>query len=145
MPCECQQIGGVDGGECDQSFVITWPHSVDALKARLRVVAEAFDLGVLACPELPATDRAAWATFIAEFRAFAGKETPIFGSHNEWVTACSYAHTLDAWREKLATKCNVPGPAEIKGTDTSPIKWVAAAVIAVAVVGGGVYVARKVW
>ncbi|HVH45009.1 MAG TPA: hypothetical protein VM925_21800 [Labilithrix sp.] len=147
--CGCGQItiGGVDGGECDAPVKFPWPSDVDALKARVALQVDALDLGVKSCAGLTAEDRAAWELFVGTWRAFAKKETPVFGAYGEWVTACSYAHTVDAWREKIASKCSsVPGPNPIHGAETaaSTVKWVSAAVLAVAVVGGGIYVARMV-
>lgn len=141
-------IGGVDGGECDQNFVVTWPSDVERLKVRVGAMYEATDLGVKECTGLSESERATWQSMIAGWREFAAKPVPWFGSYNEWVTACSHARTLDGYREKLAKMCTLPGPDHVKGwtdsVDTSAFKWIAAAVIAVAVVGGGVYVARQV-
>ncbi len=129
-------MAGVDGGECDQAFVVTWASDVERLKARLSPIAEALDLGVRACTALDPNDRKAWELFIVEWRTFKARSTPFFGSYNEWITACSYAHTLDAWREKLVEKCVVPGPNAIKGADSSSFKWaVAAAIVGIVAIG----------
>lgn len=135
-------IGGVDGGECDKTVNFgTWPSEVDNLKARLLVAAEAVDRGVESCPELAKNERASWLDFMTEFRRFATTSTGLFGSYNEWTQACSYAHTIDAWHEKLSATCNLPGPVpgKVKGADTTGatvLMWIAGAVIAVAVVVG---------
>jgi hypothetical protein len=144
VACSCQTIGGVDGGECDQSFVVTWPSDVDRLKHRLGPIVEGLAMGVESCPELGADDRRAWGLFLTEWRTFAARSTPFFGSYAEWVQACSYARTIDGWREKIAaTRCNVPGPAPIKGSDATVIKWVAAAVVVAGVVMGVRAVVRR--
>lgn len=141
-------MAGVDGGECDAPFKVTWPEDVDRLKERIGIQIRALEYAVDKCPRLSADDRAAWRVFLSSWSAFSVTETPLFGSHGAWVTACSFAHVVDAWREKLAGKCSeLPGPGPIKGADTSAVKWMStalAAVAVVAVVGGGVYVARMV-
>lgn len=147
MACRCEHVddgmgalAGVDGGECDKSFNFgVWPSDVDKLKHRLLLAAEDVDVGVLGCPELAAPERARWLAFMIEFRAFAQKETGIFGAYEEWTNACGYGHTIDGWREKLAKLCSIPGPDNVKGASTegvTAIAWIAAAVIAVAVVVG---------
>lgn len=139
---ERETIGGVDGGECDQSFAFPWPSDVDRLKARIALSAESFDLGVKSCATLAPEDRASWEMFITEFRSFAKRETPLFGAYQEWVTACSYSHTFDGWRRKLNEQCkSVPGPHEIHGVDASALKWIAAATIAAVL---GIVVLTKV-
>lgn len=127
-------VGGVDGGECDAPVKITWPSDVDHLKARINTVAEATDLGVVSCVGLSDNEKKAWGLFITEWRKFNAQKTPLFGSHGEWVTACTYAKTLDAWRKKLEKGCELPGPDEIEGTQVaSAAKWIAGAAI---VIGG---------
>lgn len=151
MACGCKNraltIAGVDGGECDAPVKFPWPSDVDTLKARIGLAVHALDAAIeSSCAELSKEDRAEWDLFLAKWIPFAAKETPLIGSYGEWVSACSYSHTVDAWRTKLAGKCSsLPGPDPIRGADTSAVKWVgvaAAAVAVVAVVGGGVYVAR---
>jgi hypothetical protein len=145
-------MGGVDGGECDKLvFFGVWPSDVDALKARLGPQVMALDLAVEgASCSLSPDDRRAWGAFMAQWLEFARKETPTFGSYGEWTSACSYAHTIDAWREKLASKCSdLPGPAKVPGAESSAevVKWAsraAIAVAAIAAIGAGVYVVRKV-
>ena len=133
-------MSGVDGGECDKPLnFFVWPSEVDALKKRLLTVAEEMDLGVLSCKELPIEEAKAWRLFMADFRAFATTETPTFGSYNVWTQACSYAHTIDGWHEKLSKYCSVPGPGKVKGASTetlTAVAWIAGAVIAVALVVG---------
>lgn len=138
--CESMTMGGVDGGECDQPLVVTWPSDVDKLKARIDPIVGALDAGVKACKSLSAADQTSWAGTLAGWTAFMKESTPIFGSYNSWQTACSYAHTFDAWRARLvAEHCDVPGPSPINGVDTSVVKWL----VGGAVILGLVVVAVK--
>jgi hypothetical protein len=147
--CGCQQattMQGVDGGECDQVFAVTWPGDVDRLKARVGLVVKATDAGVKLCAALPQADRDAWNAFLAEWTPFAARPTPWIGSYNEWSTACSYSHMVDAWIVKLAGQCGaLPGPGPVHGAETAgadTIKWIAIAAATLAAVGGAVYVAK---
>ncbi len=149
MGCGCNSaltMRGVDGGECDAPFKAPFPSDVDALKARISAQVQALELGVASCKEFSSADRAAWSIWLTTWQVFAHKETPFFGSYGDWVTACSFGHTVDAWRSKLASACvSVPGPDPVKGVDTSSLKEVSTALVAVAaVVGvlGVVYVVR---
>lgn len=155
MACACQQqptIGGVDGGECDKLvFLGVWPSDVEALKARLHPQVVALDLAVdSATCSLSAEDRAAWGAFTAQWLEFYQRPVGTFGSYGEWTAACSWAHTIDAWREKLAQKCSaLPGPAPIKGADASAatVKWASiglVAVAALAAIGVGAYVVKSI-
>lgn len=144
-------ISGVDGGECDQLFAVTWPSDVDHLKARLAFIADSMDAGVKACPNLPQAERNAWNQFLAQWRPFAAKKTPTFGSYNEWITACSNAHTIDALQVKLSPYCKLPGPGAIKGANVETanalagaIKYAGVAIAALALVGGAVYLVGQV-
>lgn len=108
--------GGVDAGECDAPVKFTWPSEVDDFKARLQTIFDATDRTVIGCASLPAEQRKAWNNFYAAWRTFRVKETPTFGSYNDWVTTCTYAKTLDGWRETIKNaKCPIIGPADIKG------------------------------
>lgn len=117
-------IGGVDAGACDAPIKIPWPSEVDDLKARINTVVEGMDIGVKHCPQLPPDERKAWEVFIAEWRTFNAKKTPTFGSYGDWVNACTYAKTIDAWRDKLLKYCTLPGPSKIEPPGAiNLVKW----------------------
>lgn len=141
----CLSISGVDGGECDAPVKFPWPSDVDNLKARIHAQVQALDLAVEEnCGGLSPADKQSWNDFLAQWIPFVQKKTPIIGAYGEWVTACGYAHTVDAWRDKLAKVCsNLPGPEPVKGADTTTVTAVTGAIKALAVVVavvGGVYV-----
>lgn len=126
------RISGVDGGECDAPFKITWAGEVDRFKARVNVIAESTDIGVRSCATLPQDERRAWDLFITEWRDFMKKPTPTFGSYGYWVQTCTHAATIDAWRPKLERWCSLPGPREIeKSASIDVLKWGTVALIAV--------------
>ena len=131
------QVGaGVDGGECAAPITLgKWPSDVDALKARIDSFAVSTDLTVQACKTLSVTDRAAWAKFFAEWSTFAAKKTPLFGSANEWVTACSYSNTIGDWREKIAKSCSLSGPTTTTADPANTLKWIIGGAAVLGVVG----------
>lgn len=113
--------GRSDGGECDLFVTVNWPSNVDDFKKRLDTVVSATDLSVRECAGLSRAQRDAWAVFLAEWREFATRPTPTFGSGREWDTVCGYARTLDGWREALVgTNCGLIGPTNIHGYEISP-------------------------
>src|SRR5512140_3252204 len=103
------RIGGVDAGECDAPIRITWPSEVDAFKARIAPTGAAYDASAKACTTLPADERASWDLFYAAFVQHVTTPTSKLGSYGEWVTTCGFAHTLDAWGEKLKQYCKLAG------------------------------------
>lgn len=124
-PYQYSRIAGVDAGECDAPVKITWPSEVNTFKARINTVAEAMDVGVKTCPQLPQNERQAWEGFITEWREFAKRKTGWFGSYGDWVQTCTYSKTIDAWRTKLLQYCRLPGPNEIEKPDAiNIVKWV---------------------
>jgi hypothetical protein len=133
-------VGGVDAGECDQ-FQITWPSDVDRFKASLDPFFDATNTGVGGCPGLPETERAAWKQFYADWKAFARRKTPPFGSSNERELACTFSRRLDGFREKIKKTCAIPGPEQIEGrrgtsSDTVDlVRWATIGVVAVGAIG----------
>lgn len=133
-------FGGVDAGACDAPIKMTWPGEVDDFKARLGTLFEATDLGIRACAGFDANDRRAWELFLAEWRTFRQKPTPTFGSYGDWVTTCTYAKTLDGWRDKLTgARCVIPGPKDLKGYELpqsaeSAARWIGIGLVATAAI-----------
>ena len=116
-----QVAGKSDGGECDLFVSVNWPSNVDDFKKRLDTVASATDRSIRECPALARAQRDEWAVFFAQWREFANRPTPTFGSGREWDTVCAYARTLDGWRETLtSTNCALIGPTNIHGYEVSP-------------------------
>ena len=112
--------GRSDGGECDLFVSVNWPSNVDDFKKRLDTVASATDRSVRDCAGLARAQKDEWAVFFAQWREFATKPTPTFGSGREWDTVCGYARTLDGWRETLTnTSCTIVGPTNIHGYEVS--------------------------
>lgn len=150
MACGCQSIARVGraelvtGGIGDVLPTIVWPSDVDREKSRLDPSFRSTDEAARACSGMSAATRAGWDAFYAEWRDFADRPTPLFGSANEWDLAQKYAADLAGWQDTIRrTNCQVPGPNPLPQTstaDTSWIKWAAAATIVVA----GVYAARMV-
>ena len=113
--------GRSDGGECDLFVSVNWPSNVDDFKKRLDTVASATDRSIRDCATLARAQRDEWAIFFAQWREFAQRPTPTFGSGREWDTVCAYAKTLDGWRETLAnTSCTIVGPTNIHGYEIAP-------------------------
>lgn len=125
-------VGGVDGGECDTPLKITWPSDVDHLKQRIGTIADDTNDGVQACLQISPEEKKAWNRFYAAWQAFAARKTPVFGSHGEWVTACTYSNTIEAWRDKLKKICDLPGPDSISGPNYQSVaRWASIAAIAI--------------
>jgi hypothetical protein len=140
VPVAAARFGGVDGGECSADVVkLTWPSQVDDFKARLAPIVLGLDASIGTCAGMTADDRVTWAAQFATWKTFAAKPTPWFGSSNEWQTACSYAKTFDAWRDRLtAARCAIAGPNQIQVEKTNPVdlaKWIAIGVVAAGAVG----------
>ena len=113
--------GRSDGGECDLFVSVNWPSNVDDFKRRLDTVASATDRSIRDCPALLRAQQDEWAVFFAQWREFAARPTPTFGSGREWDTVCAYARTLDGWRETLSsTSCVIVGPTNIHGYEVAP-------------------------
>jgi hypothetical protein len=132
-------VSGVDGGECTADVLkITWPSDVDDFKARLAPIAQGIDASVQSCAALTPADRASWSASFSAWLTFAGVKTPTFGSSNAWQTACSWARTFDAWRDKLTgVRCAIAGPNQIQTEQTKPVdlaKWIAIGAVAVGTV-----------
>lgn len=110
-------LGRTDGGECDQlTHFFGWPKGVDDFKARLDTLFSSTDRSIRECPSLSRSQRDEWAIFLAQWKKFAATPTATFGSHEDWVTTCTYSKTLDGWRDVLATtQCAVVGPTTIHG------------------------------
>lgn len=131
-------VGGVDGGECDRPVNFgTWASQVDDFKKRLGTIGANFDKTVDNCKAMPPDEKSAWYSFYFAFKEFITRPSPTFGSYQEWLTTCTYAKTLDAWQIKIeGYGCQLIGPRDIHGADTSIVKWGTAALIA-GVVGVG--------
>lgn len=115
------KLGRTDGGECDAFVKLTWPHGVDDFKARLDTLFSATDRTVRDCAGLPRAQSDEWAVFHARWKEFATRPTGTFGSGTDWDTACSYARTLDGWRDAIgSTQCTIVGPTNIHGYEVSP-------------------------
>lgn len=130
------QISGVDGGECEKIFYFgVWPSDVDTFKQRLNTIAESMDIGIKTCQGLPQSERQSWEIFIKEWRAFMAEETPTFGAYGKWTNACTYAATIDSWREKLLRYCHLPGPDKIEPPNTTNlVKWAVVGALGIAAV-----------
>lgn len=133
------RIGGVDGGECDAPFKITFPEDARRLKARVDAMMRSTDLDVRACAHLSAGEQQSWSLFYREWQLFAAEDVGTFGSHGTWVTACTYAHTLDAWRDLLKKKCHLSAPTDIPGALSSGTKWLIGGLAVAGVVGALLY------
>lgn len=132
-------FGGSDAGECEEPIVkFTWPSSVDEFKARLDTVFVAVDASVRACPGMQPGDRDAWASFVATWRTFLARKTPLFGSSSEWEQTCGYAKMLDKWQERIATTgCQLLGPGQIEGRKNAPQVMDLARLLAYGAIGIG--------
>lgn len=142
-------FSGVDGGECSADVLkITWPSQVDDFKARLAPIAQGIDASVKSCAALTQADRDSWSASFLAWTAFSQKKTPLFGSSNEWETACTWARTFDAWRSKLQqARCAIAGPNEIQTEKTNPVdlaRWITYGVVAVTALGGLVLFAPEI-
>lgn len=130
MGCAGAPVGG---GMGDLLPRVVWPSDVDREKARLHPSFIATDLAVKQC-SLDGPTLQGWNAFFADWDAFRGRETPWFGSANEWDLAQKYAVDLEGWRAVLREKCEIAGP-DVKPTDTGDLGWVKWVAGAVAVVG----------
>lgn len=118
---------------------VVYPSDVTKLKNRLNPAMVATNAGVEACkaPALSDGEREAWGVFYAAWREFYATDVPwLFGSANDFDLARGYELRLAGWQEELRKKCDIPGPVVERETplDLSALKWVSAAVVAVAVV-----------
>lgn len=122
---------------------ITWPSDVDREKARIAGSWTALDGVVQSCAAVDVGTRAAWAADYKNWSDFAKRETPTFGSANEWDLTREWEQRLQDWQKKFqGMNCNLTTPIVqiAPETDTSALKWIAAAVI----VGGAVYLLAPV-
>ena len=117
------KLGRTDGGECDAFVKLTWPHGVDDFKARLDTLFSATDRTIRDCTGLPRAQSDEWAVFHARWKEFLARPTGTFGSGSDWDTACSYARTLDGWRDTIGNaqaQCVIVGPTNIHGFEVAP-------------------------
>jgi hypothetical protein len=144
MACACVYGTNASVGIGDILPTFVYPSDVDREKARLDPSFRATEETARACAQMTGAMRAGWDTFYAEWRGFADRATPLFGSANEWDLTQKFARDLAGWQESIrGVRCGVPGPNPLPvetTADTSWIKWAAAATIVVA----GVYAARMV-
>lgn len=117
-------MGALDGGECAEPFKVTWPSQVDDFKLRMNGHALRINAAVQECPALPPSEKGAWNLFFQnEWKPFAARKTPLFGSYNEWQATCGYSREMDGWLAKIASFCAVPGPREVAGRDNTLLTW----------------------
>lgn len=136
-----ETMRGVDAGECATPAVHLSGAAVDAFKARIDPFFDATDGAVDRCAGLAPEEKASWSAFYLTWKAHRSTETNWFFAFEQWRITCSYALTLDGWRDKLKGSCAIPGPAVIEVPKTAEdvltaVKWGAAAVIVAAVVYG---------
>lgn len=116
---------------------VVWPSDVEAEKRRIDPLYRTTDAAVQSCPALTAQEKEAWARDNAAWSKFRAEDVPIFGSANKWDEAHVYEARLAGWQDTIRMRCNVPGPpvaphGSTLPADTSTLKYVAIAVIAVA-------------
>lgn len=156
MSCRCNSIGDVCVTEFNGSadylptgptmgnIVPTFrvPASVRELKSRLRPSFDTANGAVDACATFPAEDRKAWKGFFQSWSEFLMADESWWDAASEYENGLVFEATLAEWQEKIAARCNLPGPRVKTDADTSSgqslsaVKWASAAVLAVAVVWG---------
>lgn len=148
LPCSETRVAGADAGDCDRPLfdAVVWPSRLREFKLRVHTDVVALDAGVSNCPSLSKAEKDSWNAFVNAWVPFYQKELPIFGLGGEWDETCAYSKQIDAWREKLAEKCeNIPG-VDPKGRDNKDALALADAVAGslkaiavIAAVGGSIY------
>lgn len=127
----------------DWAPVFTWPSDVDREKQRIGGSWTALDAVVQSCAAVDVATKAAWGADYKNWSDFAQRETPWFGSANEWDLTREWERRLQDWQKKFqGMNCTLTTPIVqiAPEADTSAIKWIAAAII----VAGGVYLLAPV-
>ncbi len=118
------------------------PASVRELKSRLRPSFQTADRAVDACATFPAEERKSWKGFFQSWVEYDTADESWWDAASEYDNGLVLEATLAAWQDKIASRCNLPGPRVKTDADTtageslSAVKWASAAVLAVAVVWG---------
>jgi len=137
MMLQNEAIGGAIG---DLLPKFVYPSDVEELKRQIDPSVLATDAAVAACPNLDPAERAAWKAFRGAWGLFRDQPTPwLFGSANLYDEGLLFQAQLAQWQAQLRAKCSIPGPVVVDphandAEQASVIKWVAAAVVTVAVV-----------
>lgn len=139
MTCACNSMGAIG----DVLPKVVWPGDVADYVARLDPQMRATDATATACAALGAPTLKAWGDFFASWGAFKKDSSCFFGCANKFDTCAQFERELAAWQELIGKSCKLVGPAVSAPPDDSAIKWIAAAVIVVAVVYAAGPIARS--
>jgi hypothetical protein len=130
MTCECQSMGAIG----DVLPKVVWPGDVADYVARLDPQMRATHAAAASCAELPPATLKAWTDFFGSWGAFKKDATCFFGCANKFDTCAQFERDLVGWQELIGKSCKLVGPPVSAPPDDTAIKWMAAAVIVVAVV-----------
>jgi hypothetical protein len=149
-PQEAYRRLGLDkvGARPDIGFLgleFVTPGDVATRKSELDVYVTATDADVARCTTLDAPTRAAWSSFVTEWRAFMGDTPGWFNSGAQGRQAAEYADTIHDWQTKLAAICTtvLPSAPIVPAAPVDPtVSLLKTIAIVVGVVAGSVVVVK---
>lgn len=133
-PCAVAMTPPMLGAIGDVLPRVVWPGDVADYVARLDPQMRATDAAARACSSLPASTLSAWSEFFSSWGKFKADASCFFGCANKFDACAQFERELSAWQELIGKSCKLVGPPVSAPPDDSAIKWIAGAVIVVAVV-----------